>query len=142
MRIQTINASEVFSLPGQLDVESPVALATAKPLPVRATNNGSRIGRNSLGPIDRCRREILAEALLDGFLGVDDADYEGLVQFTRKLRDHNPGLAVQLLKPLLRTEATPSVHVEQQAVFMLSDMPADMQQAVAQAAQQAAIDVE
>lgn len=144
MRIQTIDASEVISLE-PIGFANPTDLALS-PTARREVARDTRIGRGRLGPIDRARREILAEALLDGFLGVEDADYEGLVQFTRKLRDHNPALAVQLLKPLLRTDATPSVTVEQQAVFMLGDMPQDMQQqiagAVADAARQQAIDVQ
>lgn len=141
MRIQTIDASAVHCLDGIGNHATPVDLAVSPTSRVSLARD-TRIGRARSGPIDRMRREVLAEALLDGFLGAGDEDYEGLVQFTRKLRDHNPALAVQLLKPLLRTEATPSVHVDQQAIFMLGDMPADMQQAVAQAASQAAIDVE
>lgn len=144
MRIQTIDASEVISLEST-SFATPTDLAVS-PTSHRSIARDTRIGRGKLGPIDRARREILAEALLDGFLGADDADYQGLVAFTRKLRDHSPALAVQLLKPLLRTDATPSVHVEQQAVFMLGDMPQDMQQQIAsacsEAAKQQAIDVQ
>lgn len=132
MKIQAIAANQVDLCmldDGQSAVPSvvPSAAVAARAATVRA---------NEAVLSKRTRRDVLEEALLDGFLGDDDSDYAGLVAFTRKLRDHSPGLAVQLLKPLLRTDATPSVNVEQQAVFIFGDLP------VPQHTDQNAIDVE
>lgn len=140
MRIPAVSASTIRMQSAAVQADNPVDFALA-PTPPRSSSRHQRIGRSAIGPVDRCRRELLAEALLDGFLGVDDCDYEGLVKFTRQLRDRMPALAVQLLKPLLRTDATPSVNVEQQAVFVFGDLPADMQQQIAEAASQAASEV-
>lgn len=119
MRIATLDVNQVSELVfaphgGEVAILPQTGDAAIKATSVRANEH-------SLGK--RHRRETLAEALLDGFMGVQDADYGKLVKFVERLRDHSPALAVQLLKPLLRTEATPTVNVEQQAIFIFGDVP-------------------
>lgn len=114
MRIQSI-AADQMAIPLSIEGLSPYAGGVVAKASL--TRSNASVLNQSL------RREVLAEALLDGFLGDDNADYAGLVAFTRRLRDHSPALAVQLLKPLLRTEATPAVNVEQQAVFIFGELP-------------------
>ncbi len=113
MRIQSI-AADQMAIPLSIEGLSPYAGGVVAKASI--TRSNASVLNQSL------RREVLAEALLDGFLGDDNADYAGLVAFTRRLRDHSPALAVQLLKPLLRTDATPAAAAETPAVFIFGDV--------------------
>lgn len=116
MQIQAIDAT-------RLEIPTAAASVVASiPQAGDIVEKASSVSRNEGGICKATRRDILEEALLDGFLGRDDADYLGMVATIKRIRDTSPNLTVQLLKVLVRKQDVAPPKAEQPAMFIFGDV--------------------
>lgn len=116
MRIATLDVN-------QLEIPTAAAAVVAAiPQVGDVVQKAASVSRNEGGICKATRRDILEEALLDGFLGRDDADYLGMVATIKRIRDTSPNLTVQLLKVLVRKQDVAPPKAEQPAMFIFGDI--------------------
>ena len=128
MKIQAIAADQIELLVGSVPTAAPQELAML-PSDANVAKRAASVKRGEATISKRTRRDVLEEALLDGFLGRDECDYQGMVNVIKRIRDTSPGLTVQLIKALVASkERAATTNVEQQAVFIFGDLPAPQQQ--------------